>query len=204
MGGYSAENVYFDFGAIKKITIGKNPKLVQSASVGVDVSNLNNATLTLTVEPINATDQPQDLTNQLPVMNRYGANYQIAWNEGILFDSLTTFKCMLVFDYRHLLNSEYYSGYRLGGEFTVLDMLIFRLGTFEENHFNFGFSGNKTLISDFTYGFGLQVPLHKITKVPVQLNIDYTSLPQVSFRKSTSDHENFTSLNFGLSLIPNN
>jgi len=204
VGGYTAENIYFDLGVIKKYSIGDNPEIEQSASLGIDVTNFTNASLTLTVEPVKATDQPFDVINQLPVINRYGANYQIEWNKGLLFDSLSTFKFMVVFDYNHLLNSEYYSGYRLGGEFTILDLLVFRLGNFEEKHYNFGIADNKTVINEFTYGFGLQLPLYKISRVPVLFNVDYTSQPQVNFRKSASGHENFTSLNFGLSLIPNN
>ena len=40
---------------------------------------------------------------------------------------------------------------------------------------------NKDEINNFTYGFGIQIPVYKLTKIPLNINFDYTSLPQVSY-----------------------
>ena len=64
---------------------------------------------------------------------------------------------------------------------------------------NYGLpSVNSSQISALTYGVGLQIPLNKLTKVPLNIKFDYTSLPQSNYSKVSYNWDNFTTYNLRL------
>jgi hypothetical protein len=102
-------------------------------------------------------------------------------------------------EFQMLLNSKYRSGIKLGMETTILNRFSIRAGWYNEKVDNFGFPAeNKNQIKDFTYGLGLQMPLSSFTKIPINIQFDYTSLPQVSYSKTRTEWNNFRT--FSLSI----
>lgn len=87
---------------------------------------------------------------------------------------------LLTVEAQDYLNSKYYSALRFGGEIEIWDILALRIGAFRYNVDDGGFTVNFVKIRDFTYGFGLIVPLDKLSKRewPIRMHLDYTSLRQ--------------------------
>ncbi len=172
--GLSTYTVYFDFGIIKKFQFAEKEFTHQSINIGTSITNLNFAKL------------KQDfygnkINEELPVITRFGANYQFFLNKSWITDSLNTLRVLLQGDYQVLLNSKYYSGYYTGLELELLEILSIRLGYYKEYHREFYVLSSNHDFRSFTYGLGLQIPLHKLTRVPLQFRFDFTSLPQVSY-----------------------
>jgi hypothetical protein len=181
----SAKTLFFDFGIIKKFEFGKKTASQHSVSIGASIINLNFAKISLDFNG-------SVIENSLPVITRYGVNYQFYLNKELIFDKLTTFRLLFQGEYQMLLNSEYNKGFHTGLELMFLEMLSLRVGYFTENQKDLGYpSINKTEISCTTYGIGFQAPLYKLTKVPLNINFDFTSLPQVSYIKTDKHWENF-------------
>ena len=167
-------------------------------NLGASIINLNFAQVTVSVNGMES-------TSDLPVITRYGANYQFTLKKQFLFDSLDFLKIFTQGEYKMLLNSDFYSGYHFGGEITLFELLALRLGYYYEkvdDHGNPTYNNNN--IHSLTYGIGLQIPLNKLTKLPLNINFDYTSLPQPSYTKSETDLANFTSYNLRLNWIMKN
>lgn len=82
--------------------------------------------------------------------------------------------------FRDLLNNAYRTGVRLGGEFTLWQVLVVRLGYFNDNNDQQGFPDfNFARVKSFTYGFGAIIPTRRISqeKLPFDVHLDFVSLP---------------------------
>ncbi len=117
-------------------------------------------------------------------------------------DSLNTLRLLVLADYQLLLNSDYHSGLHTGLELRFLEMLSFRIGYFIESQYDYGLAvENESKISDFTYGLGLQIPLNKLSRIPLNIQFDYTSLAQPSYTKSQTSWDNFSTFTLRLNWI---
>ncbi len=191
----SFDAVYFDFGVIKKFQFGDTSSTPQSINIGASISNLNYAKFQMNTRTVSRVEP-------LPVINRYGVNYQFHLNRKVVIPQLTTFSALVQADYQLLLNSDYYNGFHTGAEITLLEMLALRVGYYDRNEDDSGYMDSHVdKISDITYGFGLQVPLNKLTKIPLNLHFDYTSLPQVNLTKINYDWENFSTYSVRLDWV---
>lgn len=94
---------------------------------------------------------------------------------------LKLFQGMVTTEYQHLLNSDYRRKVSIGGEFTLLEILILRAGYFKEKVYDYSHSSNKSHLESLTYGIGLQFPLQQLTKIPMHVNIDYAQFSQPSY-----------------------
>jgi len=174
---------YFDFGAIKKFNVYKGEIFSHTISVGSSISNFSNSTVTMDFSNV-------DETVKLPIISRFGANYHLGYNKQFLIRSLNTLEFLLQSEVQYLLNCEYHTAYKIGGELFFLDLLALRAGYFQEEIYNYGLpENNYSLFSDFTFGFGIQIPFYKLTKIPIRINFDYTSLPQVSYTEGITEAE---------------
>lgn len=179
-----SKTFYIDFGLIKKFDL-SNGNMTQSINLASSISNLN-------YSHVKATSYGITSRYNLPVITRYGANYQCIIQKHILVDSLNTLRLLLQTEYQKLLNSKYRSGIKLGAELMFLEMFSIRAGYYREKVFNYNLPEyNKSEINDFTYGIGIQVPLYKLTGIPLNINFDYTSLAQVNYRRDLPDPEKF-------------
>ena len=179
--------LYFDFGVIKKFEFGTKEKSQQSVNIGASIVNLNFAEIELVYHGSNGKDN-------LPVTTRYGVNYELYLDNHWVFDTLHTFQFLVQAEYQLLLNSDYYNGIHSGLEVLFLEMLALRVGYYSENVNDYGRPDELVNeFNEFTYGFGLQVPLNKLTNIPINVYFDYTSLPQPSNFKIKNDLDNFSS-----------
>lgn len=198
------KTVYFDLGLIRKFILSENMANKHSASLAVSVCNLNSAKAS--GKAINDID----LDESLPIIARYGANYQFSLDKKMLLTNLTTIGFLAQAEYQDLWNSGYHSSMRYGGEIRLLEILALRAGYYTEHIDDYGYPEvNKNKIEDFTYGFGVQVPLDKLTNIPLRVNFDFASFPQTTYSHNISDSEwdNFTAYNLKVNWIinrPNN
>ncbi|MEX0966101.1 MAG: PorV/PorQ family protein [Bacteroidia bacterium] len=184
--------IYFDFGAIKKFYIFEKNGVMHSVNIGASITNFNNAKTSFEI-------MDDTYTADLPVITRYGTNYQFKLDKHLIIDTLETLNFLFQGEYKMLLNSPYHSGIHTGAEIELLEILSIRMGYYMEKEYNYGFPAvNKDEISEITYGFGLQLPIHKLTKLPLNINFDYTSLPQPSLSKRMPGFDNFKTYNLRL------
>ncbi|MBK7966165.1 MAG: hypothetical protein IPK10_13380 [Bacteroidetes bacterium] len=176
---------FYDFGIIKKFSLPSKNLFNRSFSIGASVVNLNNARITYYESQIKN-------KNSLPVITRYGFNYQMSLENKVLIDTLTTFKILVQGEVQDLLNSKYESALRTGMEIQLLEILSLRMGYYKEFVYDYDFPEvNYDQISSFTYGFGVQAPIHKLTKLPLLINFDFTSLPQPPYSQNNFSFRNF-------------
>lgn len=191
----SATSIYFDFGIIKKFEFGQKITTNHAINIGASITNLNFAKIKLDFNGY-------EFENNLPVITRYGVNYQFYLNKKWVSGTLNTFRLLLQGDYQLLLNSDYHNGFHTGAELMFLEILSLRIGYYKESVYDYDFpSVNKNEISDITYGFGLQISLNKLTKIPLNINFDYTSLPQTSYSKTQTSLENFSTYTLRINWI---
>jgi hypothetical protein len=111
-----------------------------------------------------------------------------------LLDTVHIVKLLGQVEWQQLLNSAYRRAIRWGAEAQLYNLLSLRCGYYHETIYNFGFpDANNNKLASFTYGFGVQVPLYVLTNLPVNINIDYARLPQVSYSRVFTIWPKFTS-----------
>jgi hypothetical protein len=193
-GGGNNDVFYFDLGAIKSFNI-KSKKLDHKFNIG---SSLMNATFA----EYSSVDADQG--DPLPVIFRIGAAYNLSVDDKNISPKLNSYNFVVNLEYEDLLNSKYYSGFHGGVEFTFLEIISLRAGylTMENESYStvldtagnvisyqkVGFSAN-----EFTYGFGLNIPIRQLTdsKTPLEIKFDYVNLKQPALNERKDDWENF-------------
>lgn len=191
----AASSFFLDFGIIKRFQFGQTKVTSHSINIGASITNLNFSKITLDFNG-------NEYRNELPVINRYSANYQFYLNKKVLLEALTTFRLLIQGEYQLLLNSEYHRGFHTGAEIMLLEILSLRIGYYEESQKDFDLpTANKNEISSLTYGIGIQIPLFKLTKVPLNINFDFTTLPQASYTTTDYNLENFSTYTLKLNWI---
>ena len=187
--GNGSSNVfYFDLGVLKSFKF-NSKKLDQSISLGTSVINVNTATFSLI-------DAAQG--EQLPVIFRLGASYDLSVNDRSISSKLKSYKFLVDAEYEDLFNSKYYGGFHGGFEFTFLEILSLRAGFYSQENvesmysfdttsgiFNINVGKSENDISEFTYGLGLNIPIKQLTdgKTPIEIKFDYANLNQPSYKK---------------------
>lgn len=191
-----ATTVHLDFGVIKKFQFLQKETSGHSVNIGASIVDFNYGKITLDYNGNKNTDT-------LPVITRLGANYQFVLDKHLLIDTLQTFNLLIQGEYQNVLNCEYESAIRTGAEIMILEILSVRAGYYKEKNYDYGIpSENKNEINAITYGVGLQIPLYRVTKIPLNINFDYTSLPQPSYTKIYyTTWDNFTTYNLRLNWI---
>ncbi|MFK7925174.1 MAG: hypothetical protein AB8H47_24670 [Bacteroidia bacterium] len=116
----------------------------------------------------------------MPAVLRLGASYSGETTLDLPQSGTGSLRYLLTVEMQDYLNSRYYSALRFGGEVEIWNILALRIGAFRRNVDDGGFTENFVKVRDFTYGFGLIVPLDKLSKRewPIRMHLDYTSLRQ--------------------------
>lgn len=181
---------YFDIGVLKKIVIAQNSNSLQELSFGASLINFTKLKI-----------KNDMVDSEVPFITRYSVNYNCQNNSELLIDSLKTFSITLSAEYKDVLNSFYYNGFHFGGELTISEIIFLRGGYYTQKENDMGFPlYNKDRISAYTYGFGIQLPIAKLTRFPLLINFDYTSLPQVSSARNY-EWDDFKTINFRLNWV---
>lgn len=126
---------------------------------------------------------------ELPVISRFGVSYSF-----LPEINNNTIEVLCQAEYQYLVNYDYRDGLHLGLETKFYEVFSLRCGYYYENID----SDNTDQLTDFTYGLGVDIPVYKFTDYPISLQIDYTSLPQVSYSQNY-DWDNFNSFTVKLS-----
>jgi hypothetical protein len=169
-GDKTSRPFYLDAGLIKKIPL---PALRSSLSIGSSVSNINKVFVRVTSPSISKEEE-------MPMVWRSGFSYQWECGMAFLLDTVRVLKLLGQVEWQQLLNSPYRRAIRYGAEAQLYNLLSLRCGYYYEKVYDFGLpDANTGKLESFTYGFGLQVPLHLLTRLPVNINVDYVRLPQV-------------------------
>jgi len=133
---------------------------------------------------------------ELPAISRFGFSYSFL---PVINNNTVEVLCQA--EYQYLLNYNYLDGLHLGLETKFIEMLSLRCGYYYENIDDGGHPNNEDQLSQFTYGLGIDIPVYKFTDYPVRLQLDFTSLPQVSYTTLDYNWENFDSFTIKLSWI---
>lgn len=185
--GTAGEGVSFDFGLTKKFELHNTKQQGHSLQAGASISNFTN----LKVE---GEVMSNEFNIELPVTARGGISYSYRLSENFLIRKLNTLECLVQTEYQHVLNSDYYTTYKAGAEIKLLEILALRAGYYLQEINDYDISSNHSEASDFTYGFGVEVPLHKLSSFPLRFQLDYTSLPQRPRNDYSPDFRDFHSL----------
>jgi hypothetical protein len=182
----TSTTVFFDAGIIKKINLYKGKKNEHRINAGISLSNFTYASTKATY--VSGTDK-----YYLPAIARYAVNYELLYGRRYFIDTVNTFRLIALGEMQSVINSKYRTIFKTGAEITLLNLLALRGGWYKETKLqDYGLPlYNNNTIKAFTYGFGVQIPLHLLTGLPVNINIDYTSLPQVSYSRIRTDWPNF-------------
>lgn len=177
---------YLDFGITKELNLFKNKIQNHTLNLGASLTNFNYSKSRYNFNSSNYVES-------LPVINRYGINYDFVLSKNWLIDSLNTCKISVIADYSFLLNSKYYSGYNVGCQLELFEFLSARIGYYSKSNDTDQYLQILKRKNVFTYGFGLSLPIYKLTKIPLQVNFDYCNLPQDN---SSTSPTNFNFPNF--------
>ena len=173
---------------------------VQRVTVGASLYNLINSN----IEYDGVGDIFSNvITKQaLPRTLHIGASYHSSFGKSQLNSiDLNTFGILLQVEYQDVLNSKFYNGFKAGAELSFIDMLYLRFGYYNIDRNDFGLpASNKDKITDFTYGFGVEIPVSNFTKmkIPLDVKLDMTSLKQPSGIKGFDNFENFSVYNLSV------
>jgi hypothetical protein len=167
----------FDAGAMYKLDLKNGEKIDQYLQFGLSVVNGTSSNLKLT-----SPDGIEE-SSVLPVISKIGASYFLDTKINIPKAGKGSLDFILTVEYQNVLNYAFRTGYNLGFESVLWKVLAFRLGYYNHSIDPGSFLNNKTQLTSLTYGFGLIVPLAKITnnKIPFNLHFDYINQKQPSY-----------------------
>ena len=190
-GSGNSDVFYVDLGVIKSLNI-KSKKLQHNFNFATSMINLNFA-------EVKMVDASQ--ADPLPVIFRLGASYNLLIEDMSIISKLRSYNILLNLEYEDLFNSKYYGGFHSGLEFTFLEMLSLRGGYYTQKIQEC--ENCKDNLSEFTYGFGVNVPVNQLSKgkVPLEVKFDYVNLKQPSQINDKDDWNNFHVYTFRASWI---
>ena len=183
IGGGNNDVFYFDLGAIKSFNI-ESKKLDHKFNIGTSLMNATFAEYSFS---------DADQGDPLPVIFRIGAAYNLSVDDKNISKKLKSYNVVANIEYEDLFNSKYYSGFHGGLEFTFLEIVALRAGYYTQDLNDQRTSENKNKLSEFTYGFGLNIPVRQLTdsKTPLEVKFDYINLKQPSFTNEFDEWDNF-------------
>ncbi len=165
---------HFDVGALYQLPLAADSGSYQRFQFGASVNNITSSSITLT------SPAGDEAIQDLPVILRIGTAYLIGTAVNIPGAGETPLDLTFTAELQNTLNSDFRSMFSLGAEGLVAKVFALRLGYLSQTLDDGGFTDNRDVIKDFTYGFGFRVPLHALTnnKFPFALHLDYVSLKQ--------------------------
>lgn len=187
----TAKSYPIDFGLLKVFIFGKSQKI----SLGASFYNITNSKIVYDVND-------NRIKEALPISFHLGTSYQVfLGNSELTSAKLNTFGILLQLEYQDLFNSRFHDGFRVGAELSFIEVLYVRVGLYREEINDYGFPDvNKSNLTDFTYGLGIEIPINKFTRsrTPLNVKLDITTMKQPSFIKNFDNWENFSVYNLSL------
>jgi len=156
-------------------------------------ASLSNITKTV-YEEVNAIGYPDW---ELPQVIRVGISAEMITDQPEnSYSNLLFLKTILTCQYQDVLNDKVRDGFSFGSEFQFMEILNLRAGYYKERIDQPNDSNNKEWFKEFTYGVGLNLPIAKQTnhRIPLNISIDLTKLPQPSYSDYNWGFKDFTSV----------
>ena len=171
---------HLDFGVLKTIILYNNSRIKDDLNLGISIANFTNNKIV------------PDIDEHAPLNLRFGLSNTTTMSDGIID------KCILNAEIGKILNSlheEDDSRYQVGLEVTLLKILMIRGGYYYTEVYDYGHpESNKDHLSEFTYGYGISLPLKNLFKstfLPDKLIFDFTKLEQPNYSKNNYDFDDF-------------
>ncbi|MCK5145328.1 hypothetical protein KAR48_01160 [bacterium] len=177
-------NAYpFDVGIAKRLNVSGH-----QLTFGASVCNVNR----VKAGPVT------NLNDPLPAILRVGASYERELAGG----AKPWLGLLVTVEAQDVLNSEYWSAWRIGTEWTLFQWLDLRIGYYRETLDSFGDESLKDALSQFTYGLGFSAPVKELVKDAPDwvIRLDAARMPQPNFKNYEIDWEAFTVYSIGIEI----
>jgi len=130
-----------------------------------------------------ATSPAIDTDSKYPIFARLGVSYEYTSTNWMVFDTLPAVTAIVQLDYEDDFTTYYRRAFKAGLEFGLAKILYLRAGYYYQtanehwcSPYGDLFYSPNAYIAAFTYGIGLEAPLHQITKLPLRLKINYARM----------------------------
>lgn len=196
----SAETaVPLDIGAVYTRPLKSNGSSTRELRAGIGITNILQSEISFS--------SPTDVTasNTLPSVARIGAAYILKKDIEIPKTGTAPLELTTTAEFQDVLTNKYRTGVRVGAEAILYDVLAFRMGMFSLGIDDGGFENNRSRLSDFTYGFGLIIPIVEFTDggFPVNAHVDYMGLEQPPYTKQGTRLPNMRGFSVRLTWVAN-
>jgi hypothetical protein len=186
-----------DFGLMKQVFFKDKKNFSQQIRLGLSIKNILGSKVKYESPVVMGPAQEE----ALPIILNLGSSYNVHFQRTDKLPNLFIMGITLQVEYQDVLNYEYRSGFKIGTEISIFEILHWRMG-----YYTIGLNSNpvngKKRLEDFTYGFGLFLPVNKLLKhdIPVTISIDMTKLKQPSYIVDFEDWEIFSVYSFNVGM----
>ena len=129
---------------------------------------------------------------KLPRIMNTGVNFSYIPRVGSLFPNVHTVFFTFTGEYQKMWDSDYHSGMKFGSELLIIEMFALRCGYYWEK-----------VIEEFTYGFGIYIPLYRFFggKVPLSIKFDYANMKHPENNDLDMDYDNINSYSLSVNWL---
>jgi len=186
-----------DFGLMKQVCLKDKKNYSQQIGFGLSIKNVLGSKVKYESPVVVGPVQEE----ALPIILSLGSSYNVRFQKTDKLPNLFVLGFTLQFEYQDVLNYDFESGFKMGTEFSLFEILHWRMG-----YYTIGLNSNpvngKKRLEDFTYGFGLFLPVNKLLKhdIPVTTSFDMTKLKQPSYIVDFEDWEIFSVYSFNVGM----
>ncbi|MBU0475492.1 MAG: hypothetical protein KKF62_15190 [Bacteroidetes bacterium] len=183
---------FFEVGLLKSFNLIENTLIRDDVTIGTHLKNIFNQSITY------KSDVSQDSeVGYLPSIFRIGISNVVEYFDKKIYKHSHLIGLTTGFEYQNVLNSDYRTAYKFGGELSILDVVYLRFGYYHETLGVKSSYFDEILLEEFTYGFGFNLNLEHYlnNQFPMSIKIDYVNLPQPSHGNFIGDWDNFNTFN---------
>ncbi|MEO0899923.1 MAG: hypothetical protein AAFY71_26150 [Bacteroidota bacterium] len=165
----STNSFFLDVGALYALPVFSDKGRL---NIGASLVNANRARL--------AFESPTGIrdSNVLPIILRVGVALKHGTEVSFPLLGTQSLDYSLTTELENYLNADFYTSIRVGGEAILAKYLAVRLGLYRMSLDDRGIEENFSSLIDFTYGFGIIVPISQLTDgaFPFDMAVDYNAL----------------------------
>ncbi len=182
------QSTFFEIGISRSFTLINNSNINYNLIAATQIKNVFNQ----------AMEYPSDYLSQkeyFPSIFRFGMSNSIQYSDQSLYPKAYLVGFILGFEYQDLLNSQYRTAFKIGSELSLLDILFFRAGFYNEKQVMYVNSKDK--FESFTYGFGVKIKLEDFlpSLLPLTIQLDYVNMEPPSYVTDIKHWQNFNTIN---------
>ncbi len=166
----NGKNVFpIDLGVLKVFELHRNETISSKFIIGGSLYNINRS---------NFRYHSGGQKNELPQLLRLGGTYQFSASFGSMFEKLTTLSGVFSSEFQDVLNSKRHNGFSFGGQLSLYEIIQLRSGYYrtELPELSSYYSGVDR--SKITYGIGCNIPIYKLSNLPINVTLDYAKMSQ--------------------------